>query len=75
MTASSDRLDRIEVLVEKNSKAIENNSRAIQKLTEESKELTIRFAVYQQASQWVGNLAFGLLATATITTIVAAVIR
>ncbi|MGF1571268.1 MAG: hypothetical protein ACFCVD_24870 [Nodosilinea sp.] len=82
MTASSDRLDRIEALVEKNSeaieknnKAIEKNSAAIQRLTEESKELNIRFAAYQQASQWVVNLAFGLLATATITTIVTAVIR
>jgi hypothetical protein len=68
MTASTDRLDRIEALVEKNSQAIE-------KLTEETKELNIRFAAYQQASQWVVNLAFGLLATATITTIVTAVLR
>jgi uncharacterized coiled-coil DUF342 family protein len=39
------------------------------------KELNIRFSAYQQASQWVVNLAFGLLATATITTIVTAVFR
>jgi chromosome segregation ATPase len=75
MTASTDRLDRIEALVEKNSQAIEKNSQAIEKLTEETKELNIRFAAYQQASQWVVNLAFGLLATATITTIVTAVLR
>jgi len=82
MTASADRLDRIEALVEKNSQAIEKNSQAIEKnsqaiekLTEETKELNIRFAAYQQASQWVVNLAFGLLATATITTIVTAVLR
>ncbi|MBE9108090.1 hypothetical protein IQ273_01445 [Nodosilinea sp. LEGE 07298] len=68
MAASTDRLDRIEALVERNSEAI-------QKLTEETKELNIRFAAYQQASQWVVNLAFGLLATATITTIVTAVVR
>lgn len=42
---------------------------------DESKELNIRFSAYQQASQWVVNLAFGLLATATITTIVSAVVR
>ncbi|WP_035985777.1 hypothetical protein [Leptolyngbya sp. KIOST-1] len=82
MFASTDRLDRIEALVERNSEAIQHNSEAIQhnseaiqKLTEETKELSIRFAAYQQASQWVVNLAFGLLATATITTIVTAVIR
>jgi hypothetical protein len=68
MSASTDRLDRIEALVERNSEAI-------QKLTEETKGLNIRFAAYQQASQWVVNLAFGLLATATITTIVTAVVR
>lgn len=75
MTTSSDRLDRIEALVERNSEAIERNSSAIQQLTEETKELKIRFAAYQQASQWVVNLAFGLLATATITTIVTAVVK
>lgn len=42
---------------------------------EESKELNIRFTAYQQASQWVVNLAFGLLATATLTTIITAVFR
>lgn len=68
MTTSSDRLDRIEALVERNSEAI-------QQLTEETKELKIRFAAYQQASQWMVNLAFGLLATATITTIVTAVVK
>jgi hypothetical protein len=68
MTTSSDRLDRIEALVERNSEAI-------QQLTEDTKELKIRFAAYQQASQWVVNLAFGLLATATITTIVTAVVK
>jgi uncharacterized coiled-coil DUF342 family protein len=42
---------------------------------EESKELNIRFSAYQQASQWVVNLAFGLLATATLTTIITAIFR
>ncbi|MEB3337579.1 MAG: hypothetical protein VKJ46_08965 [Leptolyngbyaceae bacterium] len=42
---------------------------------QESKEMSIRFNAYQQASQWVVNLAFGLLATATITTIVTTVFR
>ncbi|MFM7189524.1 MAG: hypothetical protein ACKOX2_01725 [Microcystaceae cyanobacterium] len=51
------------------------NTEAIQALREETKEQSIRFAAYQQASQWVVNLAFGLLATATITTIITAVFR
>lgn len=48
---------------------------SVKELREESKELGIRFSAYQQASQWVVNLAFGLLATATITTIITAVFR
>ena len=48
---------------------------AVNELREETKEQSIRFSAYQQASQWVVNLAFGLLATATITTIITAVFR
>lgn len=57
------------------SKDVTELSKNINRLAEESKELSIRFNAYQQASQWVVNLAFGLLATATITTIVTAVFR
>jgi FtsZ-binding cell division protein ZapB len=57
------------------SKDITELSKNINRLAEDSKELNIRFNAYQQASQWVVNLAFGLLATATITTIVTAVFR
>ena len=68
-------LDKLAEVVAKNTEAIDKNTEAINKLTEESKELNIRFTAYQQASQWVVNLAFGLLATATITTIISAVVR
>ncbi|MBE9156815.1 hypothetical protein IQ265_08225 [Nodosilinea sp. LEGE 06152] len=68
-------VERNSEAIQHNSEAIQHNSEAIQKLTEETKELNIRFAAYQQASQWVVKLAFGLLATATITTIVTAVVR
>jgi hypothetical protein len=54
---------------------VKQNAEAIRDLRQESKEQGIRFSAYQQASQWVVNLAFGLLATATITTIVSAVVR
>jgi hypothetical protein len=79
---TDERLDKLAELAERNSLAIERNSLAIEKLTkesersaQESKELNIRFTAYQQASQRGVNLAFGLLATATITTIVSAVVR
>jgi len=57
------------------SKDVTELSKNINRLAEDSKELNICFNAYQQASQWVVNLAFGLLATATITTIVTAVFR
>jgi phage host-nuclease inhibitor protein Gam len=64
-----------EEMLDKLAETVERNAEAIQALREESKEQSIRFAAYQQASQWVVNLAFGLLATATITTIVSAVVK
>ncbi len=68
-------IERNAATTDKNAAAIERNAAAIDKLTEDSKELNIRFTAYQQASQWGVNLAFGLLATATITTIISAVVR
>jgi len=68
-------LDKLAEKIDKNANAIDKLSENINKLAEESKESSIRFTAYQQASQWVVNLAFGLLATATITTIVTAVFR
>jgi len=68
-------LDKLAETVKENGHQIEKNTEAIRDLRQETKEQGIRFAAYQQASQWVVNLAFGLLATATITTIVSAVVR
>ena len=68
-------LDKLAEKIDRNANAIDKLSENINKLAEESKESSIRFTAYQQASQWVVNLAFGLLATATITTIVTAVFR
>ena len=68
-------LDKLAESVRENGHQIEKNTEAIRDLRQESKEQGIRFSAYQQASQWVVNLAFGLLATATITTIVSAVVR
>jgi hypothetical protein len=62
-------------MLDKLGELAKENTEAIKQLREESKELNIRFSAYQQVSQWVVNLAFGLLATATITTIVSAVVR
>jgi hypothetical protein len=54
---------------------IKDNTDAIKQLREESKEQGIRFAAYQQSSQWVVNLAFALIASATVTTLASAIFR
>ena len=68
-------LDKLAEDLQGTQHLVEQNAQAIRALREESREQGIRFSAYQQASQWVVNLAFGLLATATITTIVSAVVR
>ena len=54
---------------------VKENTNAIKLLREESKEQGIRFAAYQQSSQWVVNLAFALIASATVTTLASAIFR
>lgn len=75
-------LDKLSEDVETISKDVKELSQSVRELREEGKayrdeqkELSIRFSSYQMASQWVVNLAFGLLATATITTIITAVVK
>ncbi|WP_019500968.1 hypothetical protein [Pseudanabaena sp. PCC 6802] len=62
-------------MVDKLAESVKELREESKEFREELKELNIRFSAYQQASQWVVNLAFGLLATATITTIITAVFR
>jgi hypothetical protein len=68
-------LDKLAESIKEIGHKTDQNADAIRDLRQETKEQGIRFSAYQQASQWVVNLAFGLLATATITTIVSAVVR
>jgi hypothetical protein len=68
-------LDKLAESVNSTKQTVESLAESIRDQSAESKELGIRFSSYQQASQWVVNLAFGLLATATITTIITAVFR
>jgi predicted PurR-regulated permease PerM len=76
MTSSQpDRLDRIEELVERNSSAIEKLTQDIDKLLDESKDLSTRFGYYQQSTQAIVNLAFSLIASATISVFITVVLR
>ena len=62
-------------MLDKLASDIKENTDGIRQLREESKEQGIRFAAYQQSSQWVVNLAFALIASATITTLASAIFR
>ncbi|MBV5257851.1 hypothetical protein FLX56_05370 [Synechococcus moorigangaii CMS01] len=62
-------------MLDKLADDVQELTESIKTQRDEQKELTIRFNAYQMASQWVVNLAFGLLATATITTIITAVVK
>jgi hypothetical protein len=62
-------------MLDKLADETKENTAAIKELREESKEQGIRFSAYQQSSQWVVNLAFALIASATVTTIVTTVFR
>ena len=64
-TASGDRLDRIEALVEKNSEAI-------RELTSNLRRFDERFNNYEKGMRWVIRLSFGLLISATVALIVSA---
>jgi hypothetical protein len=62
-------------MLDKLADETKENTAAIKELREESKEQGIRFSAYQQSSQWVVNLAFALIASATVTTIITTVFR
>ena len=65
----------IDKMLDKLAGDVKENTDTIKLLREESKEQGIRFAAYQQSSQWVVNLAFALIASATVTTLASAIFR
>ena len=60
-TISDDRLDRIE--------------QKLDALSADNEKFNDRFSNYQQATQWAVQLAFTLIASATITVIITSVLR
>ena len=77
-----ERLEKIAKLLQETSELAKENAQAIKELREESKmlreeskEQNIKFAAYQQASQWVVNLAFSLIAGATVITVASAIFK
>lgn len=67
-TDSEDRLDRIE-------RKLDQLSSDFGKLSNEVKTFDTRFGNYQQATQWVVQLAFTLITSATVTVIITSVLR
>ncbi|MGA1475499.1 MAG: hypothetical protein ACO4AI_10120 [Prochlorothrix sp.] len=63
-----DRLDRL-------TENTEKLQASIQELREESKDLSTRFGYYQQSTQAIVNLAFSLIASATVAVFVSEILR
>ena len=82
LTMSDDRLDRIEqkldhlsVTVDTLSTTVDTLSTTVNRLSADNEKFNDRFSNYQQATQWVVQLAFTLIASATITVIITSVLR
>ena len=62
-------------VVDKLSTDVDKLTTDVDKLSRDSEKFNDRFSNYQQATQWVVQLAFTLIASATITIIITAVLR
>ena len=70
MTASNDRLDRIEALVDKTTQTVQQNAEAIDKLTDDIGRFNEPLTTDEQGMRWVVQLAFALLISATVALII-----
>ena len=82
LTMSDDRLDRIEqkldhlsTTVDQLSTTVDHLSITVNRLSADNEKFNDRFSNYQQATQWVVQLAFTLIASATITVIITSFLR
>jgi len=57
------------------SSRVDNLSSRVDNLATDVEKFNDRFSNYQQATQWVMQLAFTLIASATITVIITSVLR
>jgi hypothetical protein len=75
MQASENRLDRIEALVETLALKVDKLTDDIDKQREETKELGLKFQFYQQSTQAIVNLAFSLIASATVSVFITTIVK
>lgn len=71
----ADSVDQVSGQVNQLSIKIDKVTDDVDKLANESKEQSIKFTAYQQSTQWVVQLAFSLIASATLTVIITAVLK
>ena len=71
MTTTSNNEPTLTDVIEK----LDKLSTEVDKLSRDSEKFNDRFSNYQQATQWVVQLAFTLIASATITVILTSVFR
>jgi hypothetical protein len=71
MTGTTDKEPTLADVIEK----LDKLSAEVDKLSNDSGKFNDRFSNYQQATQWVVQLAFTLIASATITVIITSVLR
>ena len=70
-----ERLDRITASLEKSLQETETLKASVQELRNESKDLGTRSNYYQQSTQAIVNLAFSLVASATVAVFVSEILR
>ncbi|MBF2083654.1 MAG: hypothetical protein IGS16_03510 [Thermoleptolyngbya sp. C42_A2020_037] len=75
MDTLSTRVDTLSTRVDTFSTDVEQLSKGFTKLDNEQERFNDRFNDYQRATQWVVQLAFTLIASATLTVIVTSVLR
>lgn len=71
MTSTTNKEPTLVDVIEK----LDKLSTEVDKLSKDSEKFNDRFSNYQQATQWVVQLAFTLIASATITIIISSVLR
>lgn len=78
MSKTTDREPTLTDVIEKLDKLstdVDRLSTDVDKLSTDVEKFNDRFSNYQQATQWVVQLAFTLIASATITIIISSVFR
>ena len=71
----STRVDTLSTRVDTLSTTVDTLSSTVDTLSANNEKFNDRFSNYQQATQWVVQLAFTLIASATITVIITSVLR